>query len=166
MANIKIYQSCSSNIAPVLIISDVLIFQISDLTDVGQGHKMQFRNDAVWYQISKSINVVRCIFAPTVSDILILNFFNLQNLRQGHEVQFWQLRHSMANIKIYKSRSMCGSSSRFRDFFVANLWPSKRRSRSRSTIFAITLAIPWQMSKFANFLHFLFSLRCDLCEWV
>ena len=48
-----------------------------------------FRNDAIRWQISKSIKVVRSIFALalTFSEMLTFQMFNLQKVGQGHGVQ-------------------------------------------------------------------------------
>ena len=51
----------------------------------------------------QSLKDVPCIFALTlaVSVILSLKFRPPQRC-QGHGVQFWQLHHSMRNVKIYE----------------------------------------------------------------
>ena len=70
----------------------------------------------------------------------MFQIFDLQKV-DGHVVQFLQLGHSLANIKIYKSRSIhfCASSNRFRDNSVSNCLTLKSMSRSWSTIFAMRL---------------------------
>ena len=56
-------------------------------------------------QISKCTKVDACIFALglTVSEILAFQIFDLHMVGQGHRVHFSQWRHSMENVKIYKS---------------------------------------------------------------
>ena len=45
----------------------------------------------------------------------------------------------MTNVKIYKRPTyFCASSYRFRYIQILNVWPSKSRSKSQSTIFAVT----------------------------
>ena len=79
--------------------------------------------------------------ARTVSEILPIEIWDLQKVGQGHVVHFSQLHHWMANVKnLQKSpRQFCSSSHRFRDIYTYNILHSKSRSRSRRTIFALTL---------------------------
>ena len=55
-------------------------------------------------KIFKSIKVVMCIFwlALAASEIFTYNNCDLQRVRQLHGIQFFQLRYSMAIVKIYK----------------------------------------------------------------
>ena len=65
---------------------------------------------------------------------------NLQNIQTHLGVQFLQRHHSMASVKIYKrlSHIFCTSSHHFRDINILNCLPLKRRSRTKTTIFAMT----------------------------
>ena len=51
-----------------------------------------FRNGNIHWQISKSLKVIRCIFALALTISVILQFedFDLQKVGQGHGVKFWQ----------------------------------------------------------------------------
>ena len=64
-----------------------------------------FSNDQIRWQMSKSIKDYRT-FLREFLPFQGYNKFNisyLQNVAQGQGVQFLKLRHSMTNVKIYKS---------------------------------------------------------------
>ena len=93
--------------ALALTVSVILIFQIFYIKKVGQGlgvqlFSMPFLDDK--YQNLSKLSHAFFALALTVSGILTLKIVELQKVGQCHGVQFSHSRHSMANIKIYKSR--------------------------------------------------------------
>ena len=78
--------------------------------------------------------------ALTVFKILTFQIVYLEKVGQGHWVWLLQWSYLLANIQIFKSRSVqfCAGSHRFVYIDISRFWSSKSRSRSRSTIFAMT----------------------------
>ena len=75
-----------------LVVSQILTFQMFNLENVDQGHRVQYSQWTIWWQISMSTKVVNRIFALTLifSEILTFQIFDLENLDQGHNVEYSQ----------------------------------------------------------------------------
>ena len=137
------------------------------LKKVGQGHGVNSifamrLFDGKYKKLQKT--PIFYSLALNISEILTFQIVYLQKVGQGHEVQFSQWGHSMANIKIYKSRSVYFyvSSNLFRDINVFICYLRNSRSRSQSTIFAMLYFHGEYRNLQTSFLHFGFSRWCDL----
>ena len=81
------------------------MFKLFTFKNRSRSRSILFRNQP-FDDKYQNLQVVPCIFALalTISEILAFQIFDLEKLGQGQGVQFLQLRHSMANIKVNKSR--------------------------------------------------------------
>ena len=116
-----------------------------------------FRNDAIQWQMLKSINITSCSFALafTVFEILTFEVLPWKSRSRSKSTTFkWQHSqwcHLIANTdididieiliaNIYKCNLLqfCASSHFFRDIDFWNSWPWKSRSMSQSTTLAMS----------------------------
>ena len=70
---------------PAITIFEILTFQMIDLENLGQGHRVQHSNsNAIWWQISTIIKIIAHLFILTfiVSEILMFKNSDLGNLGQ------------------------------------------------------------------------------------
>ena len=135
MAIIKIYKSRSMHFY-IGSRHFKITFQIINLQKVSKSRGVQFvqlSHSMVNIKICKYGSMHFLVIALTISEIFRFQICYLQN-GQDHEL-FLQWRHSMANIKIDTSCPLhfCASFNRFRNI-VSNIWPSKSKSWSQSTI--------------------------------
>ena len=86
--NINVYKRNNLHFLLVLIIYEILTFQMFDLENIGHVDEYNIHSDAILWQIL-SIKAIARIFmlALTVSEILRIKMFDLANLGQDYGLQ-------------------------------------------------------------------------------
>ena len=109
---------------------EILMFQICYHQKVCQGHGVQFLQ---WDHLMANVQIYKS--SNHFKDLNVSNFWPSKSSSKSKSI----ISSMMANIKIYKSRTMhfYACSNVFRDINLSYFLPSRSRSGSRNIIFAM-----------------------------
>ena len=166
MANKLFYKSRPMHFSLSLTISEIIIFQIFYFKKVGQGHKvkiLQWRHSMENIIVYRSAAMHFCISSRHFRDINISDLLHSESRSRSIIFAVLTLDGKYQNL-LGHPKHFCASSNHFRDINISYFLPSTSRSRSWCIIFSMMPFNGKYRNLWESFLHFLFSLRYELCS--